>query len=255
MVRSENKPNNAIHDLKSDWEDLGELDPLFAISSVPGKRFGKWDPVEFLESGKSNVALIMDEAARLGFPKNRENALDFGCGAGRLTIALSEHFDQCYGVDISEAMIALATKLTPHDANCKFVVNTLPDLSIFSDSFFSLVYSYIVLQHMPTREMIFGYLTEFFRVLAPNGLLVFQLTSYIPALYRLQPTRRLYWLLRKLGVSKNFIYNQLKLQPIRMQFIPQEQVIRFLEDRGAIILHVQTKNSNALRSSTYFVSK
>ena len=43
-----------------------------------------------------------------GSPAARRSALDFGCGIGRLSQALAEHFDQVYGVDISPKMIELA---------------------------------------------------------------------------------------------------------------------------------------------------
>ncbi len=32
---------------KQDWEDLGTVDPLWAIHSQPNRKFGKWDINEF----------------------------------------------------------------------------------------------------------------------------------------------------------------------------------------------------------------
>jgi predicted TPR repeat methyltransferase len=38
----------------------------------------------------------------------RRAELDFGCGIGRLTRALSPELDECYGVDVSLRMVRLA---------------------------------------------------------------------------------------------------------------------------------------------------
>ena len=49
-------------------------------------------------------------AAR-GLPRARALALDFGCGAGRLSRALAAHFEHVVGVDVSASMIETARAL------------------------------------------------------------------------------------------------------------------------------------------------
>jgi len=36
-----------LEDLKTTWEDLGKLDPFFAVLTDPKKRYGKWNSHEF----------------------------------------------------------------------------------------------------------------------------------------------------------------------------------------------------------------
>jgi SAM-dependent methyltransferase len=55
-------------------------------------------------------------------------------------------------------------------------VNAKPDLSMFPGFTFDLVYSNLVLQHMPP-ELSRSYMTDFIRVLKPGGVGVFQLPS------------------------------------------------------------------------------
>ena len=64
------------------------------------------------------------------------------------------------------------------------------------------IYSRIVLQHVNSRYAVRSYLSEFARVLAPGGLLVFQLPSHIPIRHRVQPRPRTYSLLRGVGVPQ-----------------------------------------------------
>lgn len=237
---------------KQDWEDLGNIDPLFAILSDPARRFGKWDIGEFFLTGDREITGVMESAIRLGYPLERGLALDFGCGVGRLTRALATRFQQSHGVDISENMIVRAKELNQSIPNCKFTVNTEEHLKCFDGDFFDMVYTNIVLQHLPSKALTNSYISEFIRILKKQGLLVFQLPSYVPLKNRLQPRRRLYGLLRTLGFSHKFCYKKLGLTPIRMNFIPEHEMAAFLTGLGAEVLEVQA-NSNLSR--IYYVTK
>src|SRR5437763_12953662 len=113
-------PSSALAGHHRDWEELGKLDPLWAVLTFSDKRFGRWTPEEFFATGRVKIDSIMASAARLGFPCSRESVLDFGCGVGRLTRALSAYFGRCTGLDISDNMLAAARELNAALANCEF---------------------------------------------------------------------------------------------------------------------------------------
>jgi SAM-dependent methyltransferase len=158
------------------WEALGKTDPLWAILSEDGARDNRWKVEEFFATGESEISEVMAYVASLGVEVDRRSALDFGCGVGRLTRALAERFDEVWGIDIAPSMIELARKYDLHPDRSHFAVNTRSDLQMFGDDRFGFVYSSIVLQHIEPRYQQ-AYLGEFVRVLAPGGLLVFQLPS------------------------------------------------------------------------------
>jgi len=203
-----------IEKLQSDWEELGRTDPLWAIMTSPGKQGGKWDLQDFLRTGEREIGRVMEHMASLGLEVRREEALDFGCGVGRLTQALADHFGSVVGVDIAEPMIDQARRLNRHGDRCTYVVNTAPDLAMFADGAFDFVYSNITLQHMPQRYMR-RYLAEFIRVLDPKGIIVFELTERPPlslllrlfasgvrrAVVRRSGVMRMYWMRRPLVES------------------------------------------------------
>jgi SAM-dependent methyltransferase len=237
-----------------DWEDLARLDPRWAIVAGEEHRFGRWDTDAFLETGRVEVTKAMRRAERLGRPTHCRRALEFGCGTGRVTRALAAHFGECVGVDISPRMVDEARGANADVPGLSFELNAEEGLGAFASGRFDLVYSRLVLQHVPGRKAILGYVREMARVLAPEGLLLFQLPSQIPWRHRLQPQRRLYAGLRALGVPTATLYRRLHLQPIRMSAVPVAEVTRVLEEAGARVLEVRTGRS-VVESSTYYVTK
>ena len=51
------------------------------------------------------------------------NAQGFGCGVGRLTRALADHFERVVGIDVAPSMIAQARAMNREYARCNFRVN------------------------------------------------------------------------------------------------------------------------------------
>jgi SAM-dependent methyltransferase len=175
-----------VNSHKRDWEELGTLDPMWAIYSDPTRKYGKWDLDEFFATGEQDVDRLMGWVAERGYPKHRESALDFGCGIGRLTRALARHFQRAYGVDIAGTMVARARQLNSGISNCEFLTTDDCNLASFPDHHFDLIYTKWVLQHLPDREAIRPHLIAFVRCLKPDGLLVFQLRTGLSLKARLQ---------------------------------------------------------------------
>ncbi len=162
-------------DLEGIWEAHARHDPLWAILSDPTKKNHGWEIDRFFESGDREVRFLLRDLEKIPFDKR--DALDFGCGVGRLTQALSRHFERVVGVDISRTMIELASAVNDRPDRVRFVQNARGDLSHFDSGAYDFVYTNIVLQHIPP-ELTEKYLVEFLRVLRPVGILVFQLPSH-----------------------------------------------------------------------------
>lgn len=239
---------------RRDWEELGQLDPLWAIASSPEKRFGKWELEEFFVTGEREVAELMTRAEELGLPQRRASAMDFGCGVGRATRALAERFEHVVGVDISEAMLIRGREL--HDAfpTIEFLHNDAEHLRVVGDRRFDLVYTRLVLQHQPSVAAVRSYIEEFVRVLAPGGAVVFQVPDRLPLRYRLLVARRAYLALRRLGVPSRLLYKRLRLHPIRMLWVAEEDVRSWVEAAGARLVAVDRKTApTGVRHATFFV--
>jgi SAM-dependent methyltransferase len=160
------------------WERHARQDPLWTILSDPAKKGRKWGLADFFETGRREISILLYRLESLAILFGREGALDFGCGIGRLTLALAPHFERVAGVDVSETMIRLAEKFNRFPDKVRYHVNPEAHLKIFPDETFDFVYTNIVLQHIQP-ELSLTYLGEFLRVLRPEGLLVFQLPSHL----------------------------------------------------------------------------
>lgn len=167
-----------LDELRQHWQTFGEEDPLWAILSSPGKRGGAWNIDEFLATGQVDVEFAMRRLEEQGVVVARRRALDFGCGVGRLTQALANHFERCDGVDLAGSMIARADALNPDPERIHFHENKTSDLRLFEAGSFDFVLSLLVLQHMePT--LICAYLREIVRVLRPGGVAYFNLPERV----------------------------------------------------------------------------
>lgn len=240
----------------SNWNTLAELDPLWAVLSNPRKKFGKWDPVEVFSKGEREAERVLAMCKSKGVDISYGRLLDFGCGVGRMTRAFSGFFTTCTGIDVSEKMVALAREFNSEQANCKFVASDSGVLP-FADESFEFVYSVLVLQHIPRRDAILGYIAEFIRVAADKGLIVFQLPNEVPFWRRMQLRRRLWSGLASLGIPKSWLFRNLRLAPIHMNGISRQEVVNFVRARGARVHAVERYDSREgpFHSYYYFIVK
>ncbi len=165
-----------LEDLQKDWDALGRIDPMWAVLTRDDRRNRGWDEEAFFRTGREEIAGVMRELDRLGLPERRERCLDFGCGVGRLTQALAEHFTRCDGVDIAPSMLEAARGFNRHGDRVAFHLNDTDDLALFPSGAFDFVYSNIVLQHVGP-EAARSYVREFVARAGPAGLALFQVPS------------------------------------------------------------------------------
>jgi SAM-dependent methyltransferase len=193
-----------------------------------------WDADTFFASGREEIERVMTYVDGLGIDVPTGRALDFGCGVGRLTRALSNHFDSATGVDVAPAMIEQANELNAEVPGCTFVLNGEPHLKVFPDGSFDFIYSNIVLQHMDPA-LAKGYLREFVRLLTEPGLMVVQVASHPSgAGQSRKPWRRGLRRIRELLRPLRW-----RLSPrMEMHGVPRDDVVATLTSAGARVIDV-----------------
>jgi SAM-dependent methyltransferase len=100
--------------------------------------------------------------------------VEVGCGPGRMTGLLAERFDRVVAVDVSEGMLERArSAVTAQNVDFRLVAGDR--LETVEDGIADALVCYLVLQHLPKRQVVLGYLAEFARVLSPAGRAFVQL--------------------------------------------------------------------------------
>jgi ubiquinone/menaquinone biosynthesis C-methylase UbiE len=145
------------------WERFGEIDPYYGVlaDDVYRREHLTEEALEqFFVSGETYVEWLFEHLGDL----RPRTSLDFGCGVGRVLVALAGRCAEVTGVDVSPTMLAECR----HACERRGIRNVrlTDDLP---DERFDLVHSTIVLQHVQRDE---GYrlIAELARRVAPGGL-------------------------------------------------------------------------------------
>lgn len=155
------------------WERLASEDPLRAIVDTP-----EGDALDaFLAGGEREVGTVLDALQELGVHPEGGDALDFGCGVGRLSLPLARRFARVTGVDASPTMVEHARELASARGteNVAYRVSASEEIPLASGSQ-DLVLSLITLQHVPAAAQL-AYVREFARLLRPGGAAVLQVVT------------------------------------------------------------------------------
>lgn len=244
--------------LRRHWDALAREDPFWAVLTESGKQGNRWAIDEFFSTGVAEVAADMARIRELVPALPTGSALDFGCGAGRLTQGLARHFESVTGLDISERMVGLAREHS-RDSRTVFVQNTRPDLGIFPDASFDLVYSRITLQHIAPRYSRL-YLAEFARVLAPGGVVSVQIPESVPPgdppdRLRLSLWPPTMWMRAK----RHLRYHHPGWFPgtpkMQMYALPRDEVVRCLAGAGTELLALDRGRHGAVENNIYISRK
>ncbi len=244
--------------LRMVWERLAKEDPYWAVLTAPDKAGNQWKIEEFFQTGLTEVEACLAEIESLRPAFARGTALDFGCGVGRLSQALARSFSDVTGIDVAQNMIELAQRHLPDGAPVRYVHNPRSDLTCFADGSFDLVFSLITLQHIPP-PLIERYLTEFARIVRPEGLIYFQLPSfapnatpevkkwswYPPTLYKRLKRWTGRWFRRFTGIGDT----------MHMNTLPAERVRTVLAAAGVEVLHAREQlEQDGCRSVIYLAA-
>lgn len=235
------------------WERLGANDPYWAVLSNPEKRGKNWDKDEFFSSGRTEIENVFRRISDSGISLKKTTALDFGCGVGRISRAMSFYFDKVKAVDISGPMLEEARSQNSHLDNIDFVHNTRSDLAVFPENSVDFLYSNIVLQHIPRKKQE-KYIKEFCRILAVGGVLVFQTPSKpkansLKGFVYLTSGNHLLNIARRIKYGRNSV--------MEMHCLPRRIALRMIRDEGLKVIGYSENGSSgaSFKSYTYFAQK
>ncbi len=166
-------PQEHVERMRRDWDQRARENARYYVNTEREN----WTDEQFFASGERTVAEeVLTDMINIcqGKDPREMKVLEIGCGAGRVTRALSRLFGEVYGVDISGEMIARARQALASQPNAHLFQNSGADLAVLGDVTIDFAFSSIVFQHIPSREVIESYVREVHRLLRPGGLFKFQ---------------------------------------------------------------------------------
>jgi ubiquinone/menaquinone biosynthesis C-methylase UbiE len=175
---------------------------------------------EFFRSGENDVAEIYDIARQrvvVNFAPRR--VLEYGCGIGRLAVALAQRAEHVTAVDISPAMLAAARRAD----NVSYI-----RAAELNDSKFDLVTCFLVLQRLP-RHAGLALVRQLLDRLDDGGVLVAQVPFH-------RPPKPLGWL-RERVPGINALANLARRKPLDTPLIPATaydvgEIVRIVREAG-----------------------
>jgi len=220
------------------WERLGSDQPFHSVLTearyLPG-RFAESE-AEFWRSGETEANVLAGYLANLGLLRLGDaSVLEYGCGVGRVTMALADQARQVNAYDFSESHLALARErgTALGRTNVRLMLIDSPLDIAFEPC--DLFYSRIVLQHNPP-PIIGHLLRKLIHALRPGGVGVFQVPTYCVG-YRFRVADYL---------------SSHRLLDMEMHCYPQPDLFSLIAQEGARI--VQVRDDNATGRADLFVS-
>ena len=168
----------------TDWEDLAQREPYFCVLTDEGAAevaSNRERSTAFFETGEADVASLFEAIGALrGCELRPEATLDFGCGAGRLTVALARRSGTITGCDIAPTMLLHARDNLERAGFGGVVLLDNEALDQLPPRRFDFICSLLVFQYLPRAigEPLVGSLV---RVLAPGGVAAIHLLMEDPA--------------------------------------------------------------------------
>jgi SAM-dependent methyltransferase len=159
--------------MRRDWDERARENARFYVNTERTD----WTDSEFFASGERTVAEeILTDMTNIcqGRDPKQMRVIEIGCGAGRITRALSGLFGEVYAIDVSGEMVAQARQACADWPGAHVFQNNGMDLSVLPDIGYDFAFSTIVFQHIPSRDVIVNYVREVGRLLKPGALFKFQ---------------------------------------------------------------------------------
>ena len=170
--------------MRRDWERRARANARHYV--VTGQE--QWSDEEFFQSGLITLEEeILNDLPNIcqGKDPKEMKILEIGCGAGRVTRAFAGFFGEVYAVDISREMVRQAREAVAGFPNTHVFRNNGKDLCAVNTGWRSrlgigaplqvdFAFSFMVFQHIPSRQIIENYVRDVHRLLRPGGLFKFQ---------------------------------------------------------------------------------
>lgn len=233
--------------VQSSWQQLGETEPHWSVVVSEDYRQSNLQAHKdaFYRTGKQHVAQLFGSLKRnhvlhAGF----KTCVDYGCGVGRITRHLAEHFEKVFAYDISASHLKCAADYLAQQSISNVSLRQIKQVREMEElPNVDIAYSMLVLQHNPPPVMAF-IIQGLIRSLKPGGIAFFQVPTY------------------RLGYSfslANYLVEEANKGQMEMHVLPQKRIFEIAQLAGGRVLEVIDDGWTGIRfkevSNTFVIQK
>jgi trans-aconitate methyltransferase len=174
-------------DTQVDWQEIGATEPWYGVLSAEKYLKANLNAAaieDFYEQGRGEIDEVVQTFGQHFGSFRPSRGVDFGCGLGRLTFAMTKHCAHVVGLDVSNSMLEEAER----QRSTRSIRNASFQLTLNDSQRFDWINSYIVFQHIVPRQGI-SLLENLLRRLDVNGFVSVQLTYFHDSRHLTEITR------------------------------------------------------------------
>ena len=233
--------------VQSIWQELGRIEPHWSVVISEQFRQSNIDAHKdaFYQTGAQHVTQLFAALERNRVDQDGFRiCLDYGCGVGRITRHLAQHFEHVYAYDISASHLGCAEEFLNEEQVANVSLGQLQRVRELEQlPRVDVVFSMLVLQHNPPP--VIGFIIDaLIRSLNPEGVAFFQLPTY------------------RLGYSfsvAEYFGGQAARREMEMHVLPQRRVFEIAEAADANVVEVIDDGWTGIRykevSNTFVIRK
>lgn len=235
----------------ADWEALGRTDPYWAVIADDAFRrqnFTEENRRRFLETGERYVTRLWETCRRhIDDSFAPRQVLDFGCGVGRVAVALAKRCERVVGVDVSESMLWEARVLCDQVGAKNIHLLRCDDTLASVSGPFNLVHCFLVLQHVPIRRGL-GLTRRLIDLAGPDGVVVLHVLYHHPFMSR--P-----WSGIVTSVARSLRQLWIRAPEMEMNPYPLDDLFGVVQGAGVRRFHVELTDHGGCRGVILFFKK
>jgi len=164
----------ATERMRRDWDERARKNAFHYIATWRKE----WDLNSFLSSGEEDFQkFVLPVLKRCKITPCGKVMVELGCGAGRMTPNFALHYERVVALDLSIEMLERAHRVHSNQRNILWLRASGADLACLANDSADFVFSYLVLQHLTSEDLVFASVREILRILQPGGAFLFQFNS------------------------------------------------------------------------------
>jgi len=156
------------------WEELARQDPYFPLLADGSKVAND----AFFKTGEDDLSALLAAISTLFSRDVRlDSVLDFGCGAGRLTLPLAKRAGHVVACDIAPTMLSHARQNADRAGLHNITFQLCEEVTASADASFDFVCSLLVFQYIPP-SIGYALISALAKRLRRDGVAAIQLRLY-----------------------------------------------------------------------------